>query len=177
MLAQSNIVRDVGRALPALVSGPDLGVPVSVELLDAHATALREQYDSLLPVIDRAGDALLRAMKSYDPADAADPEGEGARALEETEAYFKSRRDELGRLRRAFVETGASSSHDVFASLDRLDNLYMWIVAVMQEVRWSVLILDGVRDGADSPGRRTFGTSSEWVAACGLVAATASCSP
>ena len=165
MLAHSNIVRDVGRALPALVSGPDLGVPVSVELLDAHATALREQYDSLWPVIDRAGDTLLRAMESHDPEDAVDPEGEGARALEETEAYFKNRRDELGRLRRAFVEKGASSSHGVFASLDRLDNLYMWIVAVMQEVRWSVLVMDGVRDGTDSPGRRTFGTSSAWVAA------------
>ena len=159
MLARTNIVRDVGRALPALVSGPDLGVPFSRELLDAHATALREWYDGLLPVIDRAGDTLLKAMENHDAEDAADPEGEGARALEETEAYFKHRRDELGRLRRAFVETGASSSHDVFASLDRLDNLYMWIVAVMREVRWSVLIMDGVRDGADFPDRRTFGTS------------------
>ena len=58
VLAQPNIIRDVGRALPALVSGPDLGVPVSGESLDAHAAALYEQYDSLLPVFERAGDAL-----------------------------------------------------------------------------------------------------------------------
>jgi len=165
MLAQSNIIRDVGRALPALVSGPDLGVPVSRDLLDAHATALREQYDSLLPVIDRAGNALSKAMERHDPKETADPDGEGARALEQTEAYFKNRRDELGHLRGAFLDAGASSSHDAIAVLDRLDTLFMWIVAVMQEVRWSVLILDGVRDAVDSPARRTFATSSEWVAA------------
>ena len=165
MLTQSNTIRDVGRALPALVSGPDLDVPVSAELLDAHATALREQYDNLLPVIDRAGGVLSRAMEKHDPEETADPEGEGARALEQTEAYFKHRRDELGRLRAVFLNVGASPSHDVFAALDRLDNLYLWIVATMQEVRWSVLIFDGVRDRADSPARRTFGTSSEWLAA------------
>lgn len=76
MLARSNIIRDVGRALPALVSGPDLGVPVSGELLDAHATALYEQYDSLLPVFERAGDALSKAAKSRNPEGTADPDGE-----------------------------------------------------------------------------------------------------
>ena len=164
MLAHSNTIRDVGRALPALVSGPDLDVPVSAELLDTHATALREQHESLRPVIDRAGDTLAEALKKHDPEKIADPNGEGASALEQTEAYFKHRRKELQQLREAFIELDAPPSHDVFDALDCLDNLYLWIVATMQEVRWSVLIFDGVRDRADIPTGRTFATSSEWLA-------------
>lgn len=164
MLAQLNPIRDVSRALPALVAGPDLDVPVSAELLDAHATALRKQYQNLLPVIDRAGKALSEAMHQHDREQAADPEGEGAKALEQTEAYFKRRRKDLRRLRRAFVQVGAPPAHGVFRALDRLDDLYESIVATMQEVRWSVLIFDGVRDAADFADRRPLATSSEWLA-------------
>lgn len=164
MLAHSNTIRDVSRALPALVSGPDLDVPVSAELLAAHAIALRKQYDNLRPVIDRAGEALTEAMKNSKSEEIADPEGEGVSALEQTETYFKRRREELGRLHDAFVGVGASPSHDVFDSLDRLDNLYLWIVAAMQEVRWSLLIFEGVRDRGDSSAERAFATSEEWLA-------------
>ena len=164
MLAQSNTIRDVTRALPALVSGPDLGTPVSAELLDAHAQGLRDRYDSLLPVINRAGSVLSEAMKMHDPESPADPDGESVRAMEQGERYFKHRLQELQQLRDAFAELRASPSHDVFRELDRLEHLYAWTVAIMQEVRWSVLIGDGVRDRANSPEPRTFTSSSEWLA-------------
>ena len=164
MLAPSNTIRDVGRALPALVSGPKIEVPVSTALLDASATDLRKRHASLRPVIDRAGKALAEAMKRHDPEESADPEGEGAGALEQAESYFKDSRAELQRLRKACVELGASPSHRVFNALRDLDELYVSIIATMQEVRWSVLIFDGVSDRADSPARRTFATSSEWPA-------------
>ena len=164
MLAQSNTIRDVSLALPALVSGPDLDAPDSVELLDRHAAALRERHDNLVPVIDCAGNALSEAMKAHNPEEVADPEGEGARALEQAEGYFKHRRDELGRLRETFIALRAPPSHDVFRALDRLDNLYMGIVATMQEVRWSVLIFDGVRDRANAPEGRALSSSAEWFA-------------
>ena len=77
MLAHSNTIRDVSRALPALAAAPDLEVAVSAELLDAHAKGLREWYDSLLPVIDRAGNTLAEAMKTHDSEESADPDGEG----------------------------------------------------------------------------------------------------
>ncbi len=164
MLAHSKTIRDVSRALPALVSDPDLDVPVSAKLLDAHASGLRERYDNLLPVIDRAGKTLAEAMKMHDPKESADPEGEGVQALEQAETYFKHRREELLHLRDAFVNVGASPSHEVFDAVDRLDNLYIGIVATMQEVRWSVLILDGVKDRAKTPEGHTFTSSSEWLA-------------
>ena len=164
MLAHLHTVRDVSRALPALVSGPDLKTPDSAELLDTYATALRKLYDDFRPVIDRAGHALSEAMKNHSPDEIADPDGEGASALEQSEDYFKHRRKELGRLRQAFVGLGAPPSHDVFDSLERLDNLYLWIVAAMQEVRWTLLVFDGLRDSADSPPRRAFASSTEWLA-------------
>ena len=164
MLAYSKTIRDVSRALPALVSSPDLDVPVSAELLDAHAEELRARYDSLLPVLNLAGNKLAEGLKTHDSEKNADPTGEGAQALEQTEAYFKHRREDLRQLRDSFVKVGASPSHNVFDALDRLDNLYMGIVATMQEVRWSVLIFDGVRDGAKPPKRRALSSSSEWLA-------------
>ena len=164
MLAQPNTTRDVSRALPALVSGPDLGVPISADLLDARAKGLRERYESLHPVIDRAGSVLAEAMELHDPTSPADPDGEGVRAMEQGERYFKRRLDELQQLRDAFVELRASPSHDVFRELDRLEHLYAWTVATMQEVRWFVLIGDGVRDRADSPDPRAFTSASEWLA-------------
>ena len=164
MLAHSKTIRDVSRALPALVSDPDLDSPVSAKLLDAHTLGLRQQYDNLLPVIDRAGNTLAEAVEKLDPEESPDPEGEGASALEQAEAYFKHRREQLRHLRDAFFEVGASPSHEVFDALDRLDDLYMWIVATMQEVRWSVLICEGVKDKARSPECRSFTSSSEWLA-------------
>ena len=163
-MKHSTTIRDVSRALPALASDPDVDLPVTAEFLDAHATGLRNRYDSLLPVIERAGATLAEAVKTHDSEESTDPEGEGVRALEQAETYFKRRREELMRLRDAFVNVGAPPSHEVFGAVDRLDKLYMWIVATMQEVRWSVLVFDGVEDSAKFPERRAFTSPREWLA-------------
>jgi len=126
MLEHSTTIREVSRALPALApAGPDFAVPVSAELLDACTMGLRHHYDDLFPVIDRAGQTLVGAIKKLDPGESPDPDGEGVAALEQTETYFKHRREQLMHLRDALVEVGASPSHEVFEALDRLDNLYM----------------------------------------------------
>ena len=165
MLEHSKTIRDVSRALPALVpADPDFAVPVSAELLDAHTKALRHHYDDLFPVVDRAGHTLTEAIKKLDPGQSPDPDGEGVAALEQTETCFKHRREQLRHLRDAFVETGASPSHEVFKALDRIDNLYMWIVATMQDVRWDVLILEGLKAKAASTQERSFSSSAEWLA-------------
>ena len=77
MLAHSTTIRDVSRALPALISDPDLVVPVFAEPLDAHTAGLRLRYDSLRPVIERAGNTLAEAMKKLGPEEIADPKGVG----------------------------------------------------------------------------------------------------
>ena len=145
-------IRDVGRALPWLTDEPRLEhIPIGVslekrtELLDARATELRLRYDNLHPLIDRAGHKLAVASKELNPAEIVDPEGEGTEALEKAEVYFHAQRGDLACLRNAMIGAGAPPDHDVFEALDRLDDLYAWIVTTMQEVRWTVLIADGVR--------------------------------
>ena len=168
-MLSAEMIRDVGRALPWLVAEPQTEpIPTGVslrertDLLDAHAEGLRLRHDTLYPVIDRAGHKLAAAFKELDPAEITDPEGEGAEALEKAEAYFHAQRDELDRLRHALIDAGAPPDHDVFEALDRLSGLYAWIVASMQEVRWTVLVADGVRS---PPSGRTFTSGASLVAA------------
>ena len=110
----------------------------------------------------RAGHKLAAAFKELEPAEITDPEGEGAEALEKAEACFHAQRDDLARLRSALIDAGAPTDHAVFEALDRLDGLYAWIVAGMQEVRWTVLVADGVRT---PPSERTFTSGASLVAA------------
>ena len=168
-MLSAEMIRDVGRALPWLVAEPQTepiptGVSLSerTDLLDAHAEGLRSRHDTLYPVIDRAGHKLAAAFKELDPDEIADPEGEGAEALEKAEAYFHAQRGDLSRFREALIDAGAPPSHDVFDTLDRLDRLYAWIAATMQEVRWTVLIADGRRAPASE---RKFRSGASLVAA------------
>lgn len=165
MLTPSKTIRDASRALPALVSAePELAVPVSAELLDAHTKGLRRHYDELFPIIDRTGHTLAEAIERPDPEESPDPDGEGAAALEQAEVYFKHRLERLRHSRDACAEAGAPPSHSVFEALDRLDYLYTWIIATMQEVRWAVLISEGLKANVECPGRRSFASSAEWLA-------------
>ena len=168
-MLSAEMIRDVGRALPWLVAEPQSEpIPTGVslrgrmDLLDAHAEGLRLRHDTLYPVIDRAGHKLAAAFEELDPDEITDPEGEGAEALEKAEAYFHAQRDDLARLRSALIDASAPPDHGVFEALDRLDELYVWIVATMQEVRWTVLVVDGVRT---LPSERTFTSGASLVAA------------
>ena len=165
----SETIRDVGRALPWLASEPPTeSIPTGTsaekrtELLDSHAQGLRHRYDSLYPVIDRAGRKLAAGFEELNPAEIIDPEGEGTEALETAEAYFHAQRIDLSRLRNALIEVGAPPDHDAFDALDRLDGLYAWIGATMQEIRWTLLIVDGVRPPSTA---RMFTSGADLVAA------------
>ena len=122
---------------------------------------------TLYPVIDRARRKLAAAFEELGPAEItgpeiADPEGEVAEALEEAEAYFHAQRGDLCRFRKTLLDAGAPPSHDVFDALDRLDQLYVWIVATIQEGRWTMLVVDGLRT---LPSERTFTSGASLVAA------------
>ena len=162
-------IRDVGRALPLLASEPqpesvppNLPVEERAEFFKAHAEGLRELHAVLHAVLDRAGKKLAAVLDETDVNEILDPEGEGSEALERAEAYFNTQRDQLARMRGTFTEAGAPSGHDVFKALDNLAGLYAGIVATMQEVRWALLINDGVK-GPETA--RTFTSGAELVAA------------
>ena len=126
----TEIIRDVSRVLPWLVSEPptepvpaDLSAVERTRLLADYAQGFRGRYDSLYPVVDRAGRKLLAESEELNPAEFADPEGEGAAALEAAESHFSAERADLVRFRDTLVETCAPSTHEVFDALDRLDGL------------------------------------------------------
>lgn len=165
----SEMIRDVSRALPWLAAEPEhepipAGVSLAgrMDILNVHAEGLRRRHDHLYPVIDRAGHKLAAAFEELNPDAIVDPEGKGTEALEKAEAHFDSRRTDLSHMRKALIEAGAPHEHDVFEELDRLDGLYAWLIATMQEVRWTVLIADG---RLASPSERKFTSGSELVAA------------
>lgn len=82
MLEHSKTLRETSRALRALVpSDPELAIPVSGELLDAHTQELRRHYDDLFPVINRAGHTLAEAIERLEPEESPDLDGRGAAAL------------------------------------------------------------------------------------------------
>lgn len=166
---KSETIRDVARALPWLASDPrpeplpaDLGVEDLTEHFNAHAEGLRHEYTVLHALLDRAGKKLAAALDEADPHEILDPAGEGSEALEKAEEYFNTQRDQLERMRGAFVEAGAPSDHDVFKALDSLAGLYEGIVATMQKVRWDLLITDGVKEPETA---RSFTSGAELVAA------------
>ena len=94
------------------------------------------------------------------------PTATGVAALEQTETYFKRRRERLLHLRDAFVKIGASPSHEIFEALDRLDDLYMWIsLRRCRTYVGDVLILEGRQGQGRIPQRSGPAPSSaEWLA-------------
>lgn len=165
----SETIRDVGRALPWLASEPgpeplpaSLPVEKRTELFEGLAKGFRDRYGGLHAVLDRVGTKLAAALDEADPNEILDPEGEGSEALEGAEAYFKTQREELWRWRNDLMEAGAPPDHDVFDALDRLAGLFEWIIATMQEVRWALLMTDGVKTTGSS---RTFTSGAKLVAA------------
>lgn len=162
-------IRDDGRALPWLASEPpaepaptDLPIEKRTGLFKILAEGLRYRHAVLYAVIDRAGKKLAATLDALEPGDNLDPGGEGCDALEKAEAYFKTQRDELGQQREGLMGAGALPGHDVFEALDRLDALYASIIATMQEVRWTLLINDGMNEPGSA---RTYTSGAALVAA------------
>ena len=159
-------IRDVGRVLPWLASEPRSESNTTDTLLqklpDGPAEGLRRRYDSTYPVIDQVRRKLAAALEELTPDDIADPEGEAAEALESAEAHFHTRRDDLSRLRNALTDGGATPHHDALEALEDLDGMYAELVATMQELRWKMLVAEGLRT---TPGDHTFTSGTELMAA------------
>ena len=156
----SDAIRNVGRVLPWLARLPgqperqrfragnlewtsDDETRAAVAALERN---LRERYDSVQGTISTMTDKLRTEVESAVPGTVLDPDGTGIQALEEAEEYFRSESRELRDIRDALDGSGARSAYgpSVFDELDRLDRLFFGIVQQCQEIRWLVMIHDGV---------------------------------
>ena len=150
------ILRDVGRTLPWLASTPPRAN--KPETMEAYADELHERYATLYPAVHR----LMAEFASARFDEIRDPNGDAAVALEAAETYFKTEREELGRLHATLADGAVRRDDQVFDELSRLQDLFRWLVAYLQDIRWNLLIAEGVR--APTTGR-TFKSGRELVVA------------
>jgi len=115
----------------------------AVSVLERH---LHKRHDSVNGAFSAMTDKLWTEVESAMPGTVLDPEGFGVQALEEAEEYFRSESGELRELRKALDGSGVRSAYgaSVFDALERLDRLFFDIVRWCQEIRWLVMIHDGV---------------------------------
>ena len=75
-----------------------------------------------------------------------DPDDIAVPALEKGEGYFRKEREELRDVWEALQRMGGAEAYgtEVFAELERLDTLFKCLVASLQELRWIIMINDGL---------------------------------
>ena len=153
-------IRNVGRVLPwlarlpgqpdmAQLSADDFAAASDRETREAVAileSSFRKRHESVNAVISAMTDKLRIEVESADPGTVLDPDGSGAQALEEAEKYFRAERDKLRDIRKALDGSGVRSAcgASVFDELDRLASLFFGFVQWCQEIRWLVMVHDGV---------------------------------
>lgn len=172
----SDAIRNVGQVLPWLDRLPDQPdvtrftpgdfaetwdreTREAVAVLERH---LRKRHDSVNGAFSAMTDKLRAEVESAVPGTVLDPEGSGVQALEEAEKYFRAECDELREIRKALDGSGVRSAYgaSVFDELERLDRLFFGIVQWCQEIRWLVMIHDGV---ASPVTGKTYKSGAELV--------------
>lgn len=108
--------------------------------------SFHKRYDALVAVSSTLRDRLLKEAKDFQPGREMDPDDIAVPALEKGEEYFGEEREELREIQNALQRTGGAQAHgaEVFAALERLDELFEEIIAWSQEVRWLIMINDGL---------------------------------
>ena len=153
-------IRNVGQLLPwldRLPDSPDLArftpgedadtcdseTREAVAVLERH---LRKRHASVNGAFSAMTEKLWTEVESAAPGTVLDPEGSGVRALEEAEEYFRAECDELREIESALDGSGVRTAcgASVFDALEHLNRLFFEIVRWCQEIRWLVMIHDGV---------------------------------
>ena len=162
-MLSSERIRDVCGVLPWLCSAsetlgetePDGSIELVFDLAEgAPGEAVGGPFDQLYTAIHLIGGKLAAEFKATDPEELTDPDGEGAAALEAVESYLRDRIEKLG---------GMADHLDSRqrAKADQLSSLFAKLLTSFQEIRWALLVRDGLRA---SPGDREFTSGSEWIA-------------
>ena len=125
--------------------------------LEAYTDQVCETADALAGTL---GTEAIEPGKN----DLADPDGTLRALLETTEADLR-RHSSFDDLFRELAEAGIPDSHGAFVQYRRATELNAQAASALQEIRWHLMIHDGLLDAARSPNRRTFTSASEWMAA------------
>ncbi len=107
--------------------------------------SFRERYNAQAAILATFQDPLLKAAKDFPPDQEMDPDDIAVPELEKGEAYFINERKVLRDIRDILQRSGGAKVHgtEVFAELERLDELFKSLITWYQELRWLILINDG----------------------------------
>ena len=132
----------------------------SIKLL---TESFHKRHDAVIEVCTAFQERLQKAAEDFPPGREMDPDDIAVPELEKSEEYFRKEREELRDVRDALQRTGGSEAYgaEVFAALERLDKLFEYLVASLQELRWAIMIHDGAF--APSTGG-TCASGSEFMA-------------
>ena len=110
------------------------------------AESFRERHDALATVCSTFQERLQKAAENFPPSREMDPDDIAVPELEKSEEYFRKEREELRDVQDDLQRTGGSEAYgaEVFAALERLDKLFEYLVASLQELRWAIMINDGL---------------------------------
>ncbi len=168
-------VRDFAETLPKVATA--LGVPeapsVANDVMRRHNLAHKLVAETTKKIREASGacatlylasERLLEIVKATAPVELSDPEGQGTDLLETAESFLNDVLGELNvardRLRKAGIRD--QFADDLFREFDRLCDLNAKLIASMQDIRWAVLIADGLKEPV---GDRVFQSGKEWLAA------------
>ena len=104
-----------------------------------------KRHDAIVAVSSKFQD-LQKEVEDFQPGREIDPDDSAVPALEKGEAYFRGEREELREIRNALQRTGGDQAHgaEVFVALKRLDELFEVLIASFQELRWLIMVNDGL---------------------------------
>ena len=125
--------------------------------------SFRERHDAVVNVCNAFQERLQKATEDFPSGREMDPDDIAVPELEKSEEYFRKEREELRDIRDVLQQTGGAEAYgaEVFAALERLDELFEYLVTSLQELRWAIMIHDGAL--APSTGR-TCASGSEFMA-------------
>ena len=125
--------------------------------------SFHKRYDAVIEVCTAFQERLQKAAEDFPPDREMDPNDIAVPELEKSEEYFRKEREDLRDVWDALQRTGGSEAYgaEVFAALERLDKLFEYLVASLQELRWAIMIHDGAL--APSTGG-TCASGSEFMA-------------
>ncbi len=117
------------------------------------ASKLRSWQKSLYDQFSKASDVLDADLKNVDPKAFEDPDGVAFESLYMGETQYVTTLNELRAMHDSLFQSGADSirgnaTHQAIADLI---GLYEMIIGCIQEIRWSVQILEGLRDPVVGP--------------------------
>ena len=108
--------------------------------------SFRECHDAVANVCTAFQERLQKVAEDFPPGREMDLDDIAVPALEKGEEYFRKEREELRDVREALQRIGGAEAYgtEVFAELERLDTRFKYLVASLQELRWTIMINDGV---------------------------------